>query len=260
MRLRLQEFRPRTGPHEHRVVQPRHPLRHTSLTAPDPVGLLLGDHDGLNHLAGLFSFAAYSRHTIVHVPLRDGVPPDEGWGERVDLVLAHRTLGLRAAQWPELRRKLTRGMSTRGTPTRGTPTRGTPTRGTPTRGAPLTVHTDEARTARDAESSSARRSHVNARDKLRHATHARTLFLFGDQEVFAQLATDFAYAAGWGPREKRVAEGHMAFMTALILPEPRGSGGHPLEVDICFKAYPPYAHFRRPGEPAIRRRRSATSP
>ena len=256
MRLRLLEFRPRTGPHEHRIVQPRHPLRHTSLTAPDPIGLLLGDHDGLNRLAGLFSFAAYSRRTIVHVPLRDGVPPDEGWGERVDLVLAHHSLGLRASQWPELRRRLTHGQLTHRKLTPGKPTHGTP----------LTVRTDETRTARDAESARARRSHANARDGLRHATHARTFFLFGDRDTFARTATDLAYAAGWGPRQKRVAEGHMALMTALSLAEPRGrvrsrgSGGHPLEVDICFKAYPPYAHFRRPGEPATGRRRSAAAP
>ncbi|MEU9915302.1 hypothetical protein [Streptomyces sp. NPDC051001] len=235
MRLRLRQFRPRTGPHEYRVVQPRHPLRHTSLTAPDPIGLLLGDHDGLNRLAGLFSFAAYSRHTIVHVPLRDGVPPDEGWGERVDLVLVHHSLGLRAGQWPELRRKLTHA-------------------------TPLTVRTDEARTARDADSWRARHSRANARDELRHATHARTFFLFGNRDVFAQTATEFAYAAGWGPRQKRVAEGHMAFMTALTLAEPPNTGGHPLEVDICYKPYPPYAHFRRPGEPATRRPRPACSP
>ncbi|MDQ1051013.1 hypothetical protein QFZ76_009249 [Streptomyces sp. V4I2] len=98
MRLRLRQFRPRTGSREHRVVQPRKPLRHTSLRAPTPIGLLLGDHDGLNRLAGLFSFAAYSRHTIVHVPLRDGVPPDEGVGEPVDLVPAHHTLGLRPSK------------------------------------------------------------------------------------------------------------------------------------------------------------------
>ena len=36
-------------------------------------------------------------------------------------------------------------------------------------------------------------------------------------------------------------------MTALPnLVQPPG-GGHPLEVLICYKAYPPYAHFRRPG-------------
>ncbi|MBC2901219.1 hypothetical protein [Streptomyces cupreus] len=230
MRLRLNEFRPRTGPYEHRVVQPRTPLRDTSLTAPDPIGLLLGDHDGLNRLAGLFSFAAYSRHTVVHVPLRDGVPPDEGWGERVDLVLAHHSLGLRPGQWPELRRKLRAG-------------------------TPLTARTDEARTARDARTWQARRD----RDELRHTTHARTLFLFGSRDVFADTATGFAHAAGFGPRQKGVAQGRSALMTGLPLVQPP-SGGHPFEVLICFKPYPPYAHFRRPGESASRPRRPAAAP
>ncbi|MFE9622832.1 hypothetical protein [Streptomyces sp. NPDC006527] len=222
MRLRLRQFRPRTGPHEHRVVQPWQPLRHTSLRAPDPIGLLLGDHDGLNRLAGLFSFAAYSRHTIVHVPLRDSVPPDEGVGELVDLVLAHHTLGLRPSKWPELRRKLVNG-------------------------TPLTVRTDEARTARDAASWRERRERADFRDELRHATHARTFFLFGSRDVFAETATDFAHAAGWGPRQKGVVKGYSVLMAGLpaLVQEP--GGGHPLEVLICFKAYPPYAHFKRPG-------------
>jgi hypothetical protein len=222
MRLRLRQFRPRTGPHEHRVVQPWQPLRHTSLRAPDPIGLLLGDHDGLNRLAGLFSFAAYSRHTIVHVPLRDSVPPDEGVGELVDLVLAHHTLGLRPSKWPELRRKLVNG-------------------------TPLTVRTDEARTARDAADWRERRERADFRDELRHATHARTFFLFGSRDVFAETATDFAHAAGWGPRQKGVVKGYSVLMAGLpaLVQEP--GGGHPLEVLICFKAYPPYAHFKRPG-------------
>ncbi|NUR67900.1 MAG: hypothetical protein HOQ47_19285 [Streptomyces sp.] len=235
MRLRLTEYTPRVGPHQRRVVRPRTALRHTSLSAPDPIGLLLGDHDGLNRLAGLFSFAAYSPHTIVHVPLRDGVPPDEGWGERVDLVLAHHSVGLRASQWPDLRRRLTHG-------------------------TPLTVRTDEARTARDTESWRARRSHTNAPDDFRHATHARTFFLFGTRDLFAETATEFAYAAGWGPLQKHAAEGRMAFMTAFTLAEPPGTGGHPLEIDICFKPYPPYAHFKRPGERATRRPRPAAAP
>jgi hypothetical protein len=235
MQLRLRQFRPRTGPHEHRVVQPRHPLRHTSLRAPDPIGYLLGDHDGLNRLAGLFSFAAYSRHTIVHVPLRDGVPPDEGQGDLVDLVLAHHSLGLRAADWPELRRRLKNG-------------------------TPLTARTDEARTTRDAESWRARWEHTDFRDELRHATHARTFFLFGSRDVFAETATYLAHAAGWGPLHKSVAKGHHALMASLpVLTQPPG-GGHPLEVLICYKAYPPYAHFKQPGGQATRPRRPATAP
>ncbi|MFG2770436.1 hypothetical protein [Streptomyces sp. NPDC048350] len=91
MRLRVREFRPRTGPLEHRVVQPWHPLRHTTLNDPlgERWGYLLGDHDGLSRLAALFSFAAFSRHTIVHVPLRESLPRTFAPGMPVDLVLAH---------------------------------------------------------------------------------------------------------------------------------------------------------------------------
>ncbi|MFF0205539.1 hypothetical protein [Streptomyces sp. NPDC005017] len=234
MRLRLTEFRPRTGPHEHRVVQPRTPLRHTSLTAPDPIGMLRGDHDGLNRLAGLFSFAAHSPHTVVHIPLRDGVPPDEGLGDRVDLVLAHHTLGLRPSRWPELRGKLRAG-------------------------TPLTARTDEARTARHAESRRAARTRPDLWDDFRHTTHARTLFLFGSRDLFAHTATECAYAAGFGPRHKGVAKGHSVMMSGLALAQPPG-GGHPYEVLLCFKPYPPYAHFRRPDESATRPRRPAAAP
>ena len=224
MRLRLREFRPRTGPYEHRIVQPWQPLRHTFLSPPEPIGLLLGDHDGLNRLAGLFSFAAYSRHTIVHVPLREGVPPDEGWGRPVDLVLAHHALGLRPARWPELRRKLRHGIATA-----------------------LTARTDEARTDRDAARWRERRERADFREELRHATHADTFFLFGSRDVFAQSATSFAHAAGWGPRHKNVVEGRSALMAELPALVQSPGGGHPQDVLICFKPYPPYAHFRRPG-------------
>ncbi|WP_333776075.1 hypothetical protein [Streptomyces sp. IBSBF 3136] len=242
MRLRLRQFRPRTGPHEHRLVQPLRPLRHTSLRAPEPVGLLLGDHDGLSRLAGLFSFAACSRHTLVHVPLRGGAPPDEGVGEPVDLLLVHHSYGLRTSMWPALRRALGPG-------------------------GPLSVRTDEARTARDAaawrgrQEGSGRQERPDRRDELRHVTHARTLILFGSRDVFAETAISLAHAAGWGPRRRDVDKGHPEPMTVLPLVEPPGrGGGHPDDVMVCFKAYPPYAHFRRPGEPARRPHRPAAAP
>lgn len=222
MRLRLRQFRPRTGPREHRVVQPLHPLRHTSLRPPEPIGLLLGDHDGLNRLAGLFSFAAYSRHTIVHLPLRDGVPPDEGAGELVDLVLVHHSYGLRPSTWPRLRRALGRG-------------------------TPLSVRTDEGRTDRDASAWRRRAARADCRDALRHVTYARTFFLFGSRDVFAETAMSLAHAAGWGPRRKGVSKGHPAMVSSVPGLTQQPGGGHPHEVLVCFKPYPPYAHFRRPG-------------
>ncbi|GAA3871527.1 hypothetical protein GCM10023084_25670 [Streptomyces lacrimifluminis] len=81
---------------------------------------------------------------------------------------------------------------------------------------------------------------------MRHATHARTFFLFGSREVFAETATSFAEAAGWGPRQKGVTEGRSVLMAALPALGQELGGGHPFEVLICFKPYPPYAHFKRP--------------
>ncbi|RPK61182.1 hypothetical protein EES42_32540 [Streptomyces sp. ADI95-17] len=61
------------------MAQPWYWLRHTALADPTCFGWLLGDHDGLSRLAARLSFAARSRHTIVHIPLRDGVPMDGGY-------------------------------------------------------------------------------------------------------------------------------------------------------------------------------------
>ncbi|MCX5112654.1 hypothetical protein OOK13_30170 [Streptomyces sp. NBC_00378] len=227
MQLKLREFRPRIGPREYRVVQPWHPLRHTALADPTGYGWLVGDHDGLSRLAALFSFVAYSRQTIVHIPLRDGVPMD-GWyeqyleicGGRVDLVLVHHSLGLRPANWPDLRRR-------------------------PVQGTPLTVRTDEHRTARDAAAWNRRCGHARTREWLRPVTHARTLFLTGSRGPFTAACTEFEYAAGWGPRQADAAHGDQVLassITSQLLPDP--DLRRP-EVDISFKAHPPCANFRR---------------
>ncbi|MFF8725590.1 hypothetical protein ACF073_03730 [Streptomyces sp. NPDC015171] len=236
MRLRLREFRFRTGPREHRVVQPWEPLRHTSLRDPAPYGVLTGDHDGLNRLAGLFSFAACSRNTVVHVPLRSTVTGHHGGvAGLVDLVLVHHSYGLRPSRWPELRRRLTQGRA-------------------------LTVRTDEARTARDAAAWERRRHRADFRDEFHPTTHARTFFLAGSRDAFAATAMSCAQAAGWGPRQSGVVKGGFALMGCV--PALKDAPGPPPgpEVLICFQAYPPYAHFRRPGVPASRPLRPAAAP
>ncbi|MER7106422.1 hypothetical protein [Streptomyces sp. NPDC000229] len=238
MRLRLTRFRPRTGPYEHRVVRPRTPLRHTTLSDPlEEWGYLVGDHDGLSRLAALFSFAAFSRHTVVHVPLRQSIPRAYAPGTPVDLVLAHHCLGLRPSAWPDLRRRSTQGV-------------------------PLTVETDERRTAAHGDAWGERHGrHRDARDWLRPAVHARTLFLYGGRDVFAAASRQLEHAAGFGPRERRVGQGRDALigsLTGYLAPE---RARRRTELDVGFQAYPPYAHFRRPGRPpASRRRPPAASP
>ncbi|CAM5380804.1 hypothetical protein SALBM217S_09739 [Streptomyces griseoloalbus] len=239
MRLRVEEFRPRAGRYAFRVVQPRPALRHTTLS--DPMrdwGYLVGDHDGLARLAGLFSFAAYSLHTVVHIPLRQSVPRDYAPGVPVDLVLAHQSLGLRPSVWPALRRGLTHGV-------------------------PRTVRTDERRTARHGsaweERWNRRWDRLPRADRLQPAVHARTLFLSGARDTFAAASLQLAWAAGIGPLSKRAGKGYDVLSASLttLLPLSRGRG---TELDIGFQAYPPLAHFTRPGRPARRRRPTAIWP
>ncbi|MFI8518951.1 hypothetical protein ACIGEZ_14155 [Streptomyces sp. NPDC085481] len=245
MRLKAREFRPRTGPHTHRIVQPRHPLRHTTVNSPfhDRWGYLVGDHDGLSRLAALFSFAAFSRHTLVHVPLRTSLPRAFAPGTPVDLVLAHRaTGGLRPSAWPALRARLQGGR-------------------------PLTLRTDEQRTADRAAVWNAawERRDWERRDwweagRIRPTVHARTLFLFGDRDSFCAAAGEFAAAAGYGPLEKRARTGDDV-LAASLTPylEPSTWGVDRTELDIGFRARPPLHRFTPPGRPASRRSRTAAS-
>ncbi|MEU8524237.1 MULTISPECIES: hypothetical protein [Streptomyces] len=238
MRLKVREFRIRTGPHAYRIVQPWQPLRHTTVN--DPVGqhwgYLLGDHEGLNALAALFSFAAFSRHTIVHVPLRHSIPRTFFTVDPVDLVLAHRSPGLRPSAWPGLRGRLRDG-------------------------TPLTVRTNEQRTAAHAADweRERERRHERAVEWLHPAVHAGTLFLHGGRDVFSAASVAFSLAAGFGPLEKRARKGHDALIASLTPYLAPSRAGHRTELDIGFQARPPLHRFRPPGRPASRRPRTAAS-
>ncbi|MFI6582533.1 hypothetical protein [Embleya sp. NPDC050493] len=229
MRLRLRRFRPRDGVVEYRVVQPWLPLRHTAMSDPlGEYGVVVGDHDGLSRLAALFSFAAYSRHTVVHVPLRDGVPlAEEGFvdscGGRVDLVLMHHSLGLRPTAWPRIRRQLTAG-------------------------TPLTVETHEARTERDAAAWLRQSGHHDSREWLRPVTYARTAFLIGSRDVFAAASVEVADAAGRGLREYDVSKGYLRLVGTLTHELPPDDSLRPPELDITFQARRPHHRFKRPGQ------------
>ncbi|MFB7865117.1 hypothetical protein [Streptomyces sp. NPDC056069] len=246
MRVKAREFRPRKGTVTHRIVQPWEPLRHTTVNSPfhDRWGYLVGDHDGLSRLAALFSFAAFSRHTLVHVPLRTSLPRAFAPGTPVDLVLAHRaTGGLRPSAWPALRARLRAGR-------------------------PLTVRTDERRTADRAavwnaarERRDRQRRRWSEAERIRPVVHARTLFLFGGRDVFCAAAEEFSTAAGHGPHQRRALQGHDALLASLTPYFDQCSAGPDgTELDIGFQAHPPLHRFRPPAPPASRRPPRAASP
>ncbi|TWE16098.1 hypothetical protein FB465_1058 [Kitasatospora atroaurantiaca] len=63
-------------------------------------------------------------------------------------------------------------------------------------------------------------------------------------------ATQFEYAAGHGPRQKDLRKGYPALVSSITGELEPDRSVHRPQVDISFMAYPPYAHFRRPGQPA----------
>ncbi|MFD8073972.1 hypothetical protein ACFV3E_15125 [Streptomyces sp. NPDC059718] len=154
-------------------------------------------------------------------------------GGRAGLVLVRHSPGLRVSRWPRLCHR-------------------------PTGRVPLTVRTDEARTALDAVAWWQPFGHADSHDRLRPVGHARTLFLVGGRGTFSFAAAQLAWAAGQGARQKGVVKGHVVLVAQFTpLPEPGDRRRGP-ELDVAFKAYPPCAHFRRPGRP--RRRADAPSP
>ncbi|NEA58780.1 hypothetical protein G3I60_32645 [Streptomyces sp. SID13666] len=67
----------------------------------------------------------------------------------------------------------------------------------------------------------------------------------GNPDGYGCLIGDFA--AGRGLREENVPKGHSVLVSMLsweLRPDP---SVHRMQFDICFKAHPPYEHFRRPG-------------
>ncbi|RSN67943.1 hypothetical protein [Actinomadura sp. WAC 06369] len=216
MRVRVRRFE-RDG---RRVVRPWTPPAHTALGDPERYGWLVGDRDGLTRLGALFAFAAASRRTIVHVPLRGGEPIEgcEGFveqcGGRLDLLLLHHSSAFPVTRWPGLRRTLTGP------------------------GVPMTVRVDRERTARDARAWVERSHRRDFRDHLRPVTHARTLCLTGSRTAFAAAAVEFFAAADLGPRRKGAAKGHPVLVTCLTHILTPDDDPRRREIDISYKAHP----------------------
>ncbi|QKW18200.1 hypothetical protein HUT16_03205 [Kitasatospora sp. NA04385] len=122
---RITVHRVRTGTREYRVVR----------SAPGPGRLALrdeyywltlyADRAGLTRLLALWSLAARSPHTLLHLPLRGQpmpaglptTPMHENGPAGLDLVLAHHSLQFRPGAWKEVRARLGPGHpQTTGTP------------------------------------------------------------------------------------------------------------------------------------------------
>ncbi|MFJ8164115.1 hypothetical protein ACIRBY_24730 [Streptomyces sp. NPDC096136] len=169
LKLHLTVHEARRGGESFRVVRPARPPEHAGLF--DDAWWLNAyvDRDAALLMAGLWTLAAGSPRSLVHLPLRGPAPP-AGSG-RLDLVLLHHSLQLAPSQWKGLRGRLSPGR-------------------------PRTV---EVSLTAPAEEEYASLHHTENRDRFHQSVHAETLFMAGSAKAFRLGAAAFLDVAAGGP-------------------------------------------------------------
>ncbi|SDX05579.1 hypothetical protein SAMN05216215_100766 [Saccharopolyspora shandongensis] len=168
MKVAVQISRARFDGRGWRVIRPERGTHNATLIDCGGWRELFIDRRSAYQLGVLWLLAARSRRTVIHLPLRGGRQPAEPAfdGTRLDLVLTHHTVQLRASLWPRLRSALG--------PARPHTVR-----------IPSTDMPDP-----DTIDYMARHRRENA-DLLHERIHADTLFLTGSAPVFRETADRF---------------------------------------------------------------------
>lgn len=172
MEQRVRVHKVRLGGEEIRVVQPWP----ASASAPARLALrddhhwlsMYVDRPGAEQLVALWSLAARSARSLIHLPIRTNRPPDgtTGDGEPValDLVLAHHSLRFPTASWKEVRARLGRGR-------------------------PHTTATPDDDFPDESAIDHRRRTWPTYRDHLAFDVAAHTLFVIGSPTAFREHGT-----------------------------------------------------------------------
>ncbi|MFE1788230.1 hypothetical protein ACFW7J_07510 [Streptomyces sp. NPDC059525] len=169
VKLRLTVHEARHGAGTFSVVRPARPPEHAALFDDSWWLNAYADRDAALLLAGLWTLAAGSPRSLVHVPLRGPASP-AGSG-RLDLVLLHHSLQLAPSRWKELRGRLSPGR-------------------------PRTVDVSLAEPAGEDYASL---HHTEHRDRFHQSIHAETLFMTGSAKAFRLGAAAFLDVAREGP-------------------------------------------------------------
>ncbi|MET9375502.1 hypothetical protein ABZX98_15290 [Streptomyces sp. NPDC002992] len=110
MKLPITTHQARLGSTEFRVVRPARPLVHAVLIDRDRHLDAYLDRDAAQRIGGLWTLAASSPRSLVHLPMRANRSPSheppEGSGRQLDLVLLHHSLQFAPSRWKEVRRRL----------------------------------------------------------------------------------------------------------------------------------------------------------
>ncbi|MEV5708692.1 hypothetical protein [Actinoallomurus sp. NPDC052274] len=178
MKLSITIHRARLGAVEFKVIRPAHPLVHAVLVDHDRHLDAYLDEDAARRIGGLWTLAASSPRSLIHLPMRGNQAPSlelpENGTRRLDLVLLHHSLQFAPARWKEVRRRLGPGR-------------------------PKTVTLPDSGRTTDAVIDHEARRYRENRDLFHQHLHAETLFMTGSANVFGETARHFHDVARNGP-------------------------------------------------------------
>lgn len=188
MKLPLTIHQARLGPAQFKVIRPaRRPAR-AALSVGSWYVHAQVDQEAAQLVAGLWSLAATSPRSLVHVPLRRADPDSGEPGH--DLVLLHHSLQFAPSRWKELRSRLGPGR-------------------------PQTADLPGPGPFDPAAEPWSQRRHKGNRDRFHQHVHSGTLFMTGSAKLFADTAWLFADIALRGPGHVLAHPGDRHYCTRL---------------------------------------------
>lgn len=212
MRLPISIHHARLGATEFKVIRPARPLRHAVLIDHDWYLNAYVDEDAARRIGDLWTLAATSPRTLVHLPMRGNQPPSPALPgdppRRLDLVLMHHSLQFAPARWKELRGRLGPGR-------------------------PRTVTLRGSGREDDAEVDYAARHHRENRDLFHQHLHAETLFMTGSTQVFRETARHFHEVARNGPAHVRAHPSRSHFCTRFHSDDGTLGNAREIHIEYC---------------------------
>jgi hypothetical protein len=203
----------RLGTHEYRVIRPAQPLTRAILLDRYSQGAreMHLNNDTAYRIGVLWTLAARSARSLIHLPLRDGLVP---WhrttdpGTRLELVLAHHSLQFPDSRWKQLRTHLGAGR-------------------------PQTATLPATDLPADDSIDYAARRHRENRDLFHQHLHAETLFMTGSAQLFRETARRFLDIAEHGPSFAKANPAYLHYCTEFhegdgILANARG-----IHIEYC---------------------------
>ncbi|MEU2451905.1 hypothetical protein ABZ605_17750 [Streptomyces sp. NPDC012765] len=194
MKLPVTLHRARLGPVEFKVVRPARSLNGAVLVDHDSHVDLYLDQQAAKLLGGLWTLAASSPRSLIHLPVRGNAapahePPEAGT-RQLDLVLLHHSLQFAPSRWKDVRARLDAGRR---------------------RTVPLPAPDLSDQSAAYLDS----RHHRENRDLFHEHVHAETLFMTGSARVFRDTARYFTEVARNGLGYVPVHPHHPRYYTQI---------------------------------------------